>query len=290
MQHLYQQLAQLRFDRELTLRVFLPPLRRETKSLPILMYHSVSKDSESQVRPYYRVTTSPERFLEQMQWLRSSGYIGVSVDEALLKHSDSGESAKCVALTFDDGFRDFYTSAWPILKAFHFTATVYLPTAFISAERKSCLGRYCLTWDEVRELSSEGVRFGSHTVNHPKLYTLPWNEIQEELAVSKHTLEEKIQETVSGFAYPFAFPQEDRKFVLRFAETLRSTGYQSCVTTVIGTCRLEDDPFLLKRLPINECDDEALFSAKLMGAYDWMRTPQSVTRWAKSYAGLRMRH
>jgi peptidoglycan/xylan/chitin deacetylase (PgdA/CDA1 family) len=106
------------------------------------MYHSISGDPEPGVTSYYRTVTSPSRFAEQMQWLREHDYRGVSLHEGLAwldeKASDNnlpinpdlGSFKQPVALTFDDGFRDFHTAAFPILQACGFTATMYLPTSF----------------------------------------------------------------------------------------------------------------------------------------------------------------
>ena len=78
-------------------------------------------------------------------------------------------AARAVVITFDDGFRDFYTAAFPVMQEHQFTATVFLPTAFIGEDRRSFKGAECLTWEEVRRLRRAGVQFGSHTVNHPRL-------------------------------------------------------------------------------------------------------------------------
>jgi peptidoglycan/xylan/chitin deacetylase (PgdA/CDA1 family) len=252
---------------------------RARQVLPILMYHSVSEDLEERVHPYYRLATSPRRFAEQMQWLFDLGYRGLALEEALptlLNGSANGRPP--VAITFDDGFRNFHVAAWPILQRHGFTATMYLPTGFVSQKRKSFLGKECLTWDEVRELRRHGIRFGSHTVNHPELYKLSWSEIESETTISKERVQQELQEEVTSFAYPYAFPQEDRSFTYRFVEMLRKTGYRHCATTVIGRARRDDDPFYLKRLPANSCDDRALFAAKLEGAYDWLGSVQSLFR------------
>jgi len=142
-----------------------------------------------------------------------------------------------------------------------------------------------LTWDEVRELRRAGVRFGSHTVSHPKLYELSWQKIENELAESKQQIQKELGEAISSFAYPYAFPQENRAFTQRLKAILRASGYQSCATTVIGSLPCGADPFFVKRLPVNDCDDQALFDAKLAGAYDWMGLPQAVVRRAKSLTG-----
>lgn len=271
----------MRLDRWLSLQVFRPFCREGRDSrLPILMYHSISDDLEFRVSPYYRVATRPERFAEQMRWLKDQGYCGVSLREGLARMAEKKTNTpRPVVITFDDGFQDFHTSAWPVLQKFGFTATMYLPTALISDPRQSFTGRPCLNWDEVRDLRRQGVHFGSHTAHHPKLYTLPWEQIALELKNSKERLERELNEAIVSFSYPYAFPQEDRSFTRRFAALLRETGYGNAVTTVLGRARITDDPFCLKRLPVNSADDHALFAAKLAGAYDWLGTPQ---RWFRT--------
>jgi peptidoglycan/xylan/chitin deacetylase (PgdA/CDA1 family) len=95
-------------------------------AIPVLMYHSVSKDLEPGRRPYYQLATSPERFRRQMHLLRDRGYhaIGLSDAQRLASGHAAGEAAHPVVITFDDGFRDFLTSAWPVLEELQFAATV----------------------------------------------------------------------------------------------------------------------------------------------------------------------
>jgi peptidoglycan/xylan/chitin deacetylase (PgdA/CDA1 family) len=260
--------------------------RRPEARLPILMYHSVSDHIEEGVRPYYRLVTHPGRFAEHMQWLADLGYTGLALEEALeMVGSETKNRSRSVAITFDDGFRDFHQVAWPVLRRHGFTATMYLPTGFVSRKRKSFCEKECLTWDEVRELRREGIRFGSHTVNHPKLYELSWQNIENEMEYSKKSIEQELEEEVTSFAYPYAFPQEDHGFVQRFSSLLRKAGYQNCVTTVIGSAQAGDNPLCLKRLPVNSCDDKALFAAKLQGAYDWLGLIQRTFRILKRVHG-----
>ena len=246
------------------------------------MYHSISESLESDISPYYRVCTSPKRFADHMSCLANNGWTGVTLRKGLesLDHS-SKLSSKLVAITFDDGFRDFYSTAFPILKAHGFSATMYLPTAHIGESSLEFKGRQCMTWGEVAELHREGIEFGSHTVNHPVLYELPLTDIESELAISRKRIEEVLNSECRAFAYPYAFPQTDAPFVQKFSDMLSRLGYTTGVTTMVGRVDASDNRLLLKRLPVNESDDWSLLEAKLHGAYDWLGVPQAIIKRAR---------
>jgi peptidoglycan/xylan/chitin deacetylase (PgdA/CDA1 family) len=278
----------LRVDRLLTLNFFQPVCRaglgKNKFSLPILMYHSISDEPEENVSPYYRTATSPKVFTAHMTLLRSRGYEVLSLQTGLEKfRRGNSPDAKLAVITFDDGYRDFYTAALPVLRQYKFGATVFLPTAYIGQQSRDFKGRACMTWDEVRESQKSGIEFGSHTVNHLKLYGLGLPQIRAELKESKAVIEDELGGPVRSFAYPYAFPSADRAFVKVFMETLEETGYDCNVTTKIGLAKKNDDPFTLKRLPVNSADDEDLFLAKLAGAYDWLAWPQETFKTMKGF-------
>ena len=273
----------MRLDRFLTLILFGPLCRtgatRRRRRFPILMYHSVSDKREDRVSPYYRTATHPSAFARQMKLLQSMGYKGVNL-KTWRAAFDAGQlqNAKLAVLTFDDGFRDFYTSAFPFLNQYGFSATVFLPTGFIGESSRAFKSRGCLTWSEVRELHAAGIQFGSHTVTHPKLVDLSWQAVRNELRDSKAEIERRLGSAVDSFAYPYAFPGRDARFVTYFRQELRDAGYACCATTELGCVKPGDDPYRLKRLPVNSVDDAALFRAKLEGGYDWLAFPQSVVK------------
>ncbi len=242
---------------------------------------------EKGVHPYFRTTTSPAVFAEHMRFLHDNGYSVIGLNEAvsILDNGAKGEMAqssstaqKYVVLTFDDGFRDFHTTAFPVLKLYGFTATVFLATGFIGSDRrKRFKGKECLLWDEVRELNRMGISFGSHTVNHPMLINLKKEEIEKEIRQSKEEIENNLGKAVQSFSYPYAFPERDSDFASRMKSTLVNSGYESGVCTRIGTFRKNKcDTYFISRIPINSCDDSDLFSAKINGGYDWLQIPQSL--------------
>lgn len=265
-----------RLDRFLSLNVARTLVRRggsaQRSRIPILMYHSVSREEESGVLPYYRLNTSPERFREQMDCLRRGGFSVIRLqDIERVREAGMPETRRLAVLTFDDGYRDFYASAFPILGRYGFPATVFLSTGYIGNRFK---GKECMRWEEVRELSRSGILFGSHTVTHPVLSRLGWDEVDFEVRRSRETIEDELGTPVASFGYPSAFPENRREFVEELGRVLRRNGYRHGVTTIIGTTREGDNALFLNRLPINSLDDPELFRAKLDGAYDWLRYPQ----------------
>ena len=283
----------VRPDRLITLSL-VQPLRHAISSqpewkLPILMYHSISVDPEPGVPSYSRINTSPAVFRQQIKHLVQQGYCPIDLSRRVeILHEGESRVRKYVIITFDDGFMDFQTEAFPILQEYGVTATVFLPTAYIQNTRASFKGKECLTWTEVHELRRTGICFGSHTVNHPRLAELSWGEVEREIRDSKTKLEQQLGEPVSAFAHPFAFPQADRQYFQKLRTLLIEAGYSCCVTTEIGRVKPGGDPLRCRRLPINSLDDPELFQGKLEGSYDWMAMPQATSKRVKAlFSGAR---
>ena len=211
-----------------------------------------------------------------MEFLSGNGYAAVGLEEALQSLSSGEDTTNCVVITFDDGFRDFYSVAYPILRKFGFIATVFVATGLINDQRLQWKDAELMTWAEVRELQMLGIQFGSHTVSHLELEKLSENQIEREVGQSKQTLEDKLGVPIKSFAYPYAFPEHNRAFTKRLAEILESYGYENGVSTVIGRARSGGNRFFLPRLPVNTWDGLRLFQAKLEGGYDWLHLPQSI--------------
>ena len=123
------------------------------------MYHSIGDEDETGVQPYYRTTTAPSVFALHMKHLSDLGYSTIAPAEAVKFLQNGSLTKKCAVITFDDGYSNFYRHAFPILNRCHFSATVFLPTAFIGTQPIQFKGKDCLTWNEVRELRKHGISF-----------------------------------------------------------------------------------------------------------------------------------
>lgn len=189
------------------------------KLLPVLMYHSVSRASG----PLRKLGVSPELLADQLGLLCSEGYELVGLTEAL-ELTATDPFRPVVALTFDDGYRDFLKAAVPVLKAANARATLYVPTKFIGGEA-SWLGAQAhtlpplLSWGELRDCVSTGcVEVGSHSHTHAHLDTLSSRQLHAEVTQSKRLLEDGLQVPIRSFCYPHGYHSHPVREAVRRAE------------------------------------------------------------------------
>jgi peptidoglycan/xylan/chitin deacetylase (PgdA/CDA1 family) len=272
-----------RIDRLITLYLSHPLARtlgpNEGSRVPILMYHSISDNLFGMSHPYFHINTLPEVFSEQVRCLRNWGYRTVSLAEAMAGLQTGADLSKTVVITFDDGYRDFYTDALPVLKQCGFTATIFLATDRIRNTPARIEGADYLTWSEVRELHAEGILFGSHTVTHPDLRSLGPEQLEYELGRSKEIIEDRLGEAIDSFSHTFGFPEEDKDYRRYLEDMLSSHGYELGVSTILGRASRKSNRFFLPRLPVNSFDDMWFFRAKLLGGYDWLHWPQLLKKY-----------
>ncbi len=273
----------LRSDRFISVNLFYPLIDilsvKEAFRVPILMYHSISDNRQFDGHPYYETNTTPQVFADHMRYLYQSGYEPVTL-AGLIDDFRNGfpQKRKRIVITFDDGFQNFYTRAFPILSKYEFKASMYLPTRFINNKRRKLSTRNCMSWQEVRELQAYGIEFGSHSVTHGKLCDMSEGDIFYELNESKRRIEKETNQPVYTFAYPYAFPEQSRKFKELIKKSLVSCGYTAGLTTSIGMASEHSDKYLLKRIPVNSFDDILFFRAKLKGAYNWLSLFQKLKK------------
>ncbi len=273
-------MADFRLDRELTVRLMQPLARwcaAQPPRIPILMYHGI-RESAGHRHPYFETNTSPRVFAEHLIYLRANGYRSVPLAAIAGEGGESGLAGRQVAITFDDAYEDFYSTAVPILAEHGFTATVFVVSSFAQHPERGLNGQRHMGWRQIEECRALGHRIGSHTVTHPNLYRIPEEQLVEEIIESKRVLEENTGAGIESFAYPYAFPEHDRGFVGSLRCILHAAGYKNGVCTSIGRARPQMDALFMPRIPINTHDDLRLFAAKLSGAYDWLHFLQVLRK------------
>lgn len=196
--------------------------RGKVSGLPVLMYHKIGTPPPgSKLRSLW---VSPENFRKQVAWLLRNGFNPVTFsDLAAYAHKGAALAAKPVLITFDDGYRNNYTHAYPILSELGAKGNIFLVhntigthNAWHDPERESWVPM--LTWEEVKEMQqSEVMDFGSHTMTHANLTQVSLDSAAWEARESKLRLEDKLGREMACFAYPYgagAFVPEIRKRVL----------------------------------------------------------------------------
>jgi peptidoglycan/xylan/chitin deacetylase (PgdA/CDA1 family) len=219
----------------------------------ILTYHSI--DASGSV-----ISTAPSRFHEQMRRLQGSSYEVVSLNRIVTAVRERQPiEARMAAITFDDGYRNFYDQAYPVLKDYGFPATVFVVPGLWGKRGRwkgqpegspdlELMGR-----QELVELSNMGIDFGAHSLTHPNLTTLPLTEAVKEVVDSKAQLEQHMSREVRFFAYPFgAFDSDIRNAV---SEVFLG----ACSTKMDFTGPLSD-PYALPRIDMYYFSRNNLFS------------------------------
>jgi peptidoglycan/xylan/chitin deacetylase (PgdA/CDA1 family) len=175
------------------------------ETMPALMYHSVS----SVDGPLRDLAVPRKRLAEQLGALAAAGYRLVGLTEALDLLA-GGTTDKLLAVTFDDGYRDFLTEGVPALADADAGATLYASVGHLG-QHADWLGRWApdfgrlLTWDELAEVAAHGIEIGSHSLVHHPLDVLPTAQLTDEITRSHDELEQRLQRPVRSFAYPHGY-------------------------------------------------------------------------------------
>jgi peptidoglycan/xylan/chitin deacetylase (PgdA/CDA1 family) len=221
--------------------------------VPVLCYHHFAETCDSSL------CTPTSVFEQQMKALKEGGYSVISTAElseflAFRRRIPK----KAVVINLDDGYRSTYEIAYPILKKYGFTATLFIYTSFIGASKNA------LTWDQLKAMKADGFEVGSHTVNHVDLSRKLHGEsekeylarVKRELLVSKQVLDDKLNQNTQYVAFPYG---EFTPVVLKLCE---ETGYRVGFSVKAGGNPFFAEPLSLKRDQILKKDMES-FSAKL---------------------------
>jgi peptidoglycan/xylan/chitin deacetylase (PgdA/CDA1 family) len=215
--------------------------------VPVIQYHKIDRPApDALVRGGF---TPPARFERQLAYLKKRGFIFYTASEMIEHYKEHGRFPENgISLTLDDGWKDNYTNAFPIMKKLNVKATIFLvPSCIGQVSDKTLLkgegAREHLSRAEILEMADEGIEFGSHSLNHKWLHQLPLEELKFEVEESKRQLEELLQKPCKVFAYPAGFFNDAARQVVADA------GHVGAVTTIYGTDD-RPDPFALNRIEI----------------------------------------
>lgn len=206
-------------------------------SVPILIYHSIRPYRTADLGGVRKYVTTPQALDEEFAYLKENGYSSIDFDD-LVKRLQSGTSLppKPVIICFDDGPETQYTYALPLLKKYSYTATFFLFT--------NAIGRpHYLSWDQVLDLSAQGMQIGCHSRFHPYLTRISSEkELWDEIVGAKERLEAHLGKPVNEYAYPFGQYNE------HIVELVRKAGFTCARGTLAGIVHGREDLFTLTGL------------------------------------------
>ncbi|HEX4220719.1 MAG TPA: polysaccharide deacetylase family protein [Acidimicrobiales bacterium] len=248
--------------------------------IPLLLYHSISNDPPPWAVPW---TVSPDRFRGHMDELVESGATPLTISALVdLLRAEKPLPRGAVAVTFDDGFADFGTTAAPIMAERGIAHTLYVTTgALLPRTGRGELRLQpapMLGWSQLAELEAMGTELGGHSHTHPELDTLPPTRARDEVVRPKDLLEDLLGHPVHSFAYPHGYSSP------RVRRLVADAGYQSACGVRDAFSFRQDNPFSLARIVVqpDATRQDIRFwlhgmGARIIGSEEWHRT--QLWRW-----------
>ena len=231
----------------------------DPRTVMVLNYHKV-------VDEHMSLSVPLADFEQHMKWLKEYGYTSITPEELyefIVNGSELPE--KPVLITFDDGYKDNYTNAYPIMKKYGFTGTIFVVTGF--------LGVYdnYMTWEQAKELADNGFSIESHTYSHKSMTEASDEEISKELTKSRDTIRNKLGIDADFMAYPTG------TYNLHIAELVQKAGYKGAFTIKYDNVSRESNVYALERVPIFHTENtnkdflERIQYLPLIYKYGWVK-------------------
>jgi GT2 family glycosyltransferase/peptidoglycan/xylan/chitin deacetylase (PgdA/CDA1 family) len=256
----------------------------------ILMYHRIAEEVAGVAKPSINVT--PGRFREQIAGLVERDFVFWPLRRVLaLTRQGKPIPSHVTVLTFDDGFENVYTHAWPVLKEFKVPATIFASTAYIDSaapfpfdrwgvkhrDRVPALSYAPLKDWQYNEMQASGlIEIGAHTHTHQDFRRRP-EDFHDDLRVSVEFLRSRFGQQEVSFAFPFGTPRlgfTDADMV----DAAKAAGVTCGLTTASELVPQEADPFCWGRFNAFPWDSGATLAAKLNGWYSWAPRRQQRVR------------
>jgi len=216
-------------------------------SCVVVYYHSV--DAAHRIR-----------FAKQMDQLLSYAKPIVTTETAKLK-----PGTRHAAVTFDDGFKNFYECALPELVKRGIPATVFVISDAIGKTfGPAGYPEDVMSLEQIRALPENLVTIGSHTMTHPFLPSINPDEAKREIALSRAKLEQQLHRNIELFSFPYG------GFNQKLVEICREAGYRRVFSTLPYFAFQERNEFVTGRVRVDPTDWPLEFRLKLAGAYRWL--------------------
>ncbi len=258
------------------------PALGQPERIKVLMYHRVVRDE--------RLSTTASRYSiqadvleKQLQTLEKLGYTAITFrDYELYRRGELNLPRKPVIITFDDGYRDTYTAAYPLLREYGMKAVV-----FVVADQNVRTNEWdeglditpalLMTPSEILEMHSAGFEIGSHSLTHRRLTELPRADAWHEISRSRIMLEMLLNAPVLTFSYPYGLLNQSLK------ELVREAGFSYACGVYSGPSVFGVDPLNVRRIEPSSRPDPFTFWFQMATPYQklgaiWFRTRQYLER------------
>ena len=239
--------------------------------IPVIMYHRIIKEND--VKGVHGIYVSEDVFDKQMKYLKDNGYQTITFED--IKNGEwrnrFNKGNKWIMLTFDDGYKDNYEVAFPILKKYGFKSTIYLLgevkyNKWDVDNPKNPEEKFILMDDkEILEMQEYGIEFGGHTLTHPMLAKLDLEDAKREITESRKILNKKLGKEMNCFAYPYGNLNEEVKKIVK------EVGYKFAVATDSGDISYSKDLFQIRRIAIFPKNNMFNFKRKVSGKYNFIK-------------------
>mgnify|MGYP000260359306 FL=1 len=200
----------------------------------VLNYHKIDN-------MHISLSVKPEDFERQMKYLTEHNFHSITPQELYAALVDGAELPENpVLITFDDGYMDNYTNAYPILKKYGLKATIFVITGFLDRAQPGYF-----TWGQAAEMEASGlINIESHTVTHTSLTDLTEEQVKMELERSKNDIERRLGKQVDFLAYPTG------TYNLHIAALVKEAGYKGAFTVKYGNVDRASNVFAIERVPV----------------------------------------
>lgn len=226
-----------------------------TVKVPVLMYHHISQPPEGADIYRQDLSVSPEAFRAQMQFLIDKGYTAVSLEDlSLAVVGKRALPSRPVVITVDDGYRDNYENAFPILRELGLQATFFIATDFVDRNNQEYM-----SWAMIEEMAAAGMRFEPHSKSHVDLPGRSRAFLIWEILGSRDTLQAHLGRQPRYFAYPSG------RYDDAAVQIVQELGFWGAVTTQDGRWHGYNDRFLWKRVRMRYTTTLEMLPALLNG-------------------------